>query len=217
MKTCLDLLKEIRHIESLGENMGRPKSYDPEVIVDRAMEIFWLKGYHGTSTEDLVNHLQINRYSMYAEFGSKQDLYEEALAQYERKMVTSNFVVLESSDSGIPDIINLISAFAARARSPESKRGCMMCNAATELAPHDPNSQHFVEANVQRMSAAFSRAIKNAKRRGEVRSNVRPGEEGHYLAVTLFGFFVMLRAQIEPKVLHGAVKSTIRYLNGLKT
>mgnify|MGYP002525954569 FL=1 len=197
--------------------MGRPKTYDPETMIDKAMEIFWLKGFHRTSTQDLVNHLQINRYSMYAEFGSKQDLYEAALALYERKMVTSNFVALESSESGISDIIDLIAAFASGARSPESKRGCMMCNAATELAPDEPNSQRVVEANVERMSLAFSRAIKNAKRRGEVRSNVRAGEEGHYLAVTLFGFFVMLRAQIPPKVLRDALKSVIRYLDSLKT
>ncbi len=197
--------------------MGRPKTYDPEAIADTAMELFWLNGYHGTSTQDLVDHLQINRYSLYAEFGSKQNLYEEALARYERNVVTGNLGAVECADAGIADIGELFEAFAAGARSPNSKRGCLMCNSAAELAPHDPNSQRFVEANVKRVSRAFSQAIKNAQRRGEVRPDVRAIEEGRYLAVTLFGFFVMLRAQIEPKILRGAAKAVLRYLEGLES
>ncbi len=197
--------------------MGRPKTYDPEAIADKAMELFWLNGYHGTSTQDLVDHLQINRYSLYAEFGSKQNLYEEALARYERNVVTGNLGAVECADAGIADIGELFEGFAAGARSPNSKRGCLMCNSAAELAPHDPNSQRFVEANVKRVSRAFSQAIKNAQRRGEVTPDVRAIEEGRYLAVTLFGFFVMLRAQIEPKILRGAAKAVLRYLEGLKS
>jgi TetR/AcrR family transcriptional repressor of nem operon len=196
--------------------MGRPKTYDPETVADRAMELFWLNGYHGTSTQDLVDHLQINRFSLYAEFGSKQRLYEQALARYERTMVGNNLKSLESPDSGMVEIGALIEAFAKSARSEGSKRGCLMCNTAAEMAPHDPNSQHFVEANVKRIEKAFSRAIKNAQRRGEVSADVRAVEEGRYLAVTLFGFFVLLRAQIDPKVLRSAARAALRHLQGLK-
>ncbi|MCH8886618.1 MAG: helix-turn-helix transcriptional regulator, partial [SAR324 cluster bacterium] len=59
--------------------MGRPKTYDREEIAAKAMELFWLHGFNGTSTQALVEHMQINRYSLYAEFGSKQRLYEVAL------------------------------------------------------------------------------------------------------------------------------------------
>jgi len=197
--------------------MGRHKGYDPEVITDKAMELFWLNGYHGTSTQDLVEHLKINRNSLYAEFGSKQSLYEKALTRYEREMVTSNIGALESADAGIAEIGALLKAFAANARTANSKRGCLMCNTAAELAPHNPNSQRFVEANVERIASAFTNALKRAQRRGEVRAEIRCTEEGRYLAVTLFGFFVMLRAQIEPKVLRGAANAALRYLEGLRS
>jgi len=197
--------------------MGRHKLYDPEYITDKAMELFWLNGYHGTSTQDLVEHLQINRNSLYAEFGSKQGIYEKALIRYERKMVTANLETLESADANIAQIGKLLKSFAASARKPKSKRGCLMCNTAAELAPHDPNSQRFVEANVDRITRAFTNALKRSQSRGEVKKEVPCIEEGRYLAVTLFGFFVMLRAQVEPKVLRGAATAALRYLENLKT
>ena len=61
--------------------MPRSKSFDVD-DVDRAVDLFWVNGYAATSMEDLVNHLGINRGSLYSTFGSKQKLYERALERY---------------------------------------------------------------------------------------------------------------------------------------
>ena len=62
--------------------MPRPKSFDVDEVLDRAVDLFWVNGFAATSMADLVNHLGINRGSLYSTFGSKQELYERALERY---------------------------------------------------------------------------------------------------------------------------------------
>ena len=64
--------------------MGRPKTYNAEEIVTKAMELFWMYGYKGTSTQTLVEQMGVNRYSLQAEFSTKQGLYEAALKIYDK-------------------------------------------------------------------------------------------------------------------------------------
>ena len=117
--------------------LGRPKTYDAEEIARKAMELFWKKGFHATSTQDLVEHMNVNRFSLYAEFGSKQGLYEAALELYERDVVSNFFGTLESADAGIVEVDKQFAYIAERVRRPGVNHGCLMCNSATERAAED--------------------------------------------------------------------------------
>ena len=196
--------------------MGRPKTYDREEIAAKAMELFWLHGFNGTSTQALVEHMQINRYSLYAEFGSKQRLYEVALARYERDIVGHYFGALETSGAGLQEIREVIGFFAASARQPGSERGCLLCNSATERAPHDPTSRGFVEAYVNRIAKAFRQALDNAAGKGQRRPGVVTEDEGLFFASAMFGFFVLLRSQVNPSILRGAARGAIEHLERLR-
>src|SRR5215470_2273402 len=61
---------------------GRPRAYDPDMALSRAMEAFWDAGFAGTSLDDLGAKMQMNRPSMYAAFGDKEALYVEVLRRY---------------------------------------------------------------------------------------------------------------------------------------
>ena len=128
----------MRHRLDLIENVGRKQwedqkpTYDAEEIARKAMELFWQRGFHATSTQDLVEHMDVNRYSLYAEFGNKQGLYEAALSLYVRDVVTRFFGAIECPDAGIAEIDALFAFFGSNARRPGSERGCLMCNSATE-------------------------------------------------------------------------------------
>ncbi len=195
--------------------MGRTKTYNPEEIARKAMELFWEYGFHGTSTQELVEHMNVNRYSLYAEFGSKQGLYEAALSLYERDVVTSHFGALQQPGAGLAEIDHVLAFFGASARRPGAQRGCFLCNTATERAPHDPSSQSFVSTYIDTISSAFTSALDNAKRAGELRTDVKTKDEGRFLAATMLGFFVLMRARVEPKVMHGAARSARSHVRAL--
>ncbi len=195
--------------------MGRAKSYDRDVLVDRAMKLFWLHGFHGTSTATLVDRLGINRNSMYLEFGSKQALYEAAMERYERDVVQHHFGELEGRDAGLDEIRTVLARFAVTVRGRDKKLGCLMCNAATERAPHDAASKEFVSNFVDRIGRAFARAISNAKRRGEIGSDVEAADEASWFTATLIGFFVLMRAQAAPKVRRSAARAALKHLDNM--
>ena len=73
-----------RRITAPGRSRGRPRAFDREAALDRALGLFWTQGFEGTSISDLTSALDINPPSLYAAFGSKEELFREALGLYMR-------------------------------------------------------------------------------------------------------------------------------------
>jgi TetR/AcrR family transcriptional regulator, transcriptional repressor for nem operon len=187
--------------------MGRHKTYDRDDVTRKAMHLFWTRGFHATSTQDLSEQMEINRYSLFAEFGSKQGLFEASLEMYERDIVTSHFAVLETKDAGLAEIQAVISAFGAAAGQPGSERGCMLCNVAAERAPFDRASERIVAGYVDRIRRAIVNALDNARQRGEVDPDVAIEDQARLLTSTLLGFWLLMRAGVEAELLHGAARA----------
>lgn len=197
--------------------MGRSKKYERSDIVRKAMDLFWRDGFHGTSTQTLVESMAVNRFSLYAEFGNKQNLYEAALQLYAQEVVDQHFRALESEDAGLPQIEAMFSGFAAAAGEPGSELGCFMCNCATERGAEDPGSQVFVHAHVARISAALSNALNHAREDGDIRPEVDTVQEGQFLATLLLGLFVLLRAKVDPAVVRSSAQAALAHLQRLAT
>lgn len=196
--------------------MGRHKTYDREDVTRKAMQVFWERGYHATSTQELAERMEVNRFSLFAEFGSKQGLFEATLAMYEREVVTSHFAVLESTDAGLAEIRSVVDAFAAVAGGPRSARGCMLCNVAAERAPFDAASGRVVAAYVDRIRRALGNALDNARRRGEVDPDVVVEDQARLLTSSLLGFWLLMRAGVDAELLRGAARAWHVVLDGLQ-
>ena len=76
--------------------MGRKKNYNRDKLIEKAMKIFRINGFAGTSTQMLVEGLGDNRFSLYAEFGSKQELFDAALERYNKDVIGRRFGPLEA-------------------------------------------------------------------------------------------------------------------------
>jgi len=197
--------------------MGRKKNYEREVLVEKAMEIFREHGFASTSAEMLVEGLGVNRYSIYAEFGSKQGLFDAALQRYDEEMVERNFGPLETPTAGIDEIRALLEFFGAAEESPALGRGCLLCNTAVEFGPNDPAGTGFVQRYFQRLSAAFYYALDNAQSKGKLRRSVAPRREAGFFTASVLGMFVMLRAKAPPSSLESASRVAIEHLEALRT
>jgi TetR/AcrR family transcriptional repressor of nem operon len=154
--------------------MGRKKRYDRDELIGKAVEIFRDHGFAGTSAEMLVQGLGVNRYSLYAEFGSKQELFDAALQRYDEEAVERNFGPLESPGAGAEEIRALLEFFGRAETSPALGRGCLLCNTAVELGPEDPSGAGFVQRYFERVSKAFDAALRNARDEGQLRPSVEP-------------------------------------------
>ncbi len=116
---------------------GRPRTFDRDKVLDRAVTTFWAKGYSGASLDDLTDSMGINRPSLYATFGSKHDLFMEAIDRYAVTLGCQPVNALYSE----PDIENAVEAyFEASIRCVTSKdgpKGCLIASVATEEAEED--------------------------------------------------------------------------------
>ena len=196
--------------------MGRKKRYDRDILIGKAMEMFRDHGFAGTSTQMLVEGLGVNRFSLYAEFGNKQGLFDAALERYDEEVVGRNFGPLEAPRAGIAEVRALLELYASAGGGAALGRGCLLCNTAVEFGPVDPSGTGFVQRYFERLSKAFCTALDNAHREGELRRSVDPREEADFFTASVLGMFVMLRAKAPLRVVENAAQMAIEHLEGLR-
>lgn len=104
--------------------MGRPRAFCAETALDRALEVFWRKGYETTSLNDLTEAMGINRPSLYGTFGNKEDLFRQALERYVRRKEAHLRAALDAP-TGRAAVERLLLDAAAALTDPEHPAGCM--------------------------------------------------------------------------------------------
>ncbi len=116
---------------------GRPRTFDRDTVLDRAVNTFWAKGYRGASLDDLTESMGINRPSLYASFGSKHGLYMDAIDRY---AVTLGCQPVEAlhSEPNIKEAVAVFFETSIRcATSKDRPSGCLIANVAIEDAEKD--------------------------------------------------------------------------------
>src|SRR5258708_15570502 len=131
--SVLDRSVQICHSPS----MARPKELDRDAAVERAMSVFWLKGYAATSTDDLLRAMKIGRQSMYDTFGDKRRLYVEALKRYSEERIAEHIRRLRSPVSPLAGIEALVLGLIFSDRAAREK-GCMGIGSISEFGCSDP-------------------------------------------------------------------------------
>jgi len=149
--------------------MARKSNFDRDEKLVQAMELFWQKGYANTAISDLIDSLQINRFSLYNSFGDKQNLYYEALEKYLSSVSIPTLSSLENQDASLEELEQFLKQFAEIQRL--NNRGCFMQNALVEHAGTDDTvlqKGHFL---FDHLIEIISRAISNAQRQSKLRAS----------------------------------------------
>ena len=143
--------------------MARPREFDPDDAIEKAMHVFWDLGYDGASLPDLLAGMGITRGSLYKAFKDKKSLFMLVLDRYDQQEVTGAVNLL--SDPEIPDGWDRIMTLFTMVTDTVAKgdrRGCLLCSAAAGPASYDPDIANSVLERFARMSAAFRRALQAA-------------------------------------------------------
>jgi TetR/AcrR family transcriptional regulator, transcriptional repressor for nem operon len=172
----------------------RTAEFDPRQALDKAMLLFWKKGYGDTSIDDLVGFTGVSRYGLYGTFGSKHDLFLAALDNYRDGVIAGQLQKLETNGAGWKEIRLFFEGLSALAKMPEGRLGCLMCNTSTEVAPHDQQVALKVEAHIKRLQKAFQAALEQAQKRGELTSTIHIIQMSNFLVGVAQGIFALSRA-----------------------
>lgn len=162
--------------------MTRTREFDPDQALDKAMRLFWERGFQHTSMEDLVRHTGVSRYGLYGTFGNKDDIYRQALMRYIQMMKDDMRQVLRKPGAGRPELEAYFRQVAAFVSSDEGRKGCMVYNTAAELAPHQPEMAEYLRGLQFEMRDTVEQVIRNGQKAGDIRSDVPAAD----LAMMLF-------------------------------
>ncbi len=146
--------------------MARTKVFDEQDVLDKAMILFWQKGYNATSAQDLVDGLGISRSSLYDTFGDKHSLFIRALKQYRKEKidpVMKEATVAEDVEAYIRQVFEIVKSEAISNIRPS---GCFMVNSAVEMAPVDSEVAVIAHSILQDSENAICRAIKRGQDAG---------------------------------------------------
>ena len=203
--------KSIRRIET--NPMARQKEFDREEVLHRAMEVFWARGYEGTSVQDLVKHMGINRQSIYDTFGDKHALFLQALDRYREIQSRKVFEILDRPGSVKRNLNLLYQELVEKALSEEGRRGCFVGNAMSELAGRCKETAARTGNSVSSAERTFQRALQRGKQQGEL-SRVRDTRAvARFLYCNLQGLLLLAKATNDRPFLNDVVKVTLSVLD----
>ena len=147
--------------------MSRPREFDEGIALDAAMRCFWADGYAGTSVRDLGEAMGLGQASVYNAFGDKRTLFTECLDRYLDANMRARIARVEKTLPARQAIETFLMEIVER--SLESRLGCLLANAALEVAPHDPEIAEVVAERMGELQAFFRRCVIAGQRDGDIR------------------------------------------------
>jgi TetR/AcrR family transcriptional repressor of nem operon len=191
--------------------MARPREFDRDDALDRAISVFWAKGYASTSTEDLLAAMNIGRQSLYNAFGDKRKLYLEALERYQQESNTRHQARLNSQASPLSGIEALLLGLIDQDDGIRSL-GCMGIGAIAEFGAADPELVMLRSKVGPRLFKRLAERIREGQACGEVDSLIDAREAAAFLQMTMQGIQLSARAGGDVKSLRALARFAINRL-----
>jgi TetR/AcrR family transcriptional regulator, transcriptional repressor for nem operon len=192
--------------------MARTKVFDEEVVLNKAVNLFWEKGYNGTSAQDLVDELEISRSSLYDTYGDKYQLFKNSLLQYRKKFAGSMIEMIDKSVDFEKTIKDVFQYVVTESLQEKFSKGCFMVNSAVELAPHNSEIAQIVNANMQDVEDALFRIIKKGQDTGQFSKKNTARSLARFVFNAISGLRVASKSGADKKVFDDIVKVTLSAL-----
>lgn len=189
--------------------IGRPRAFDTDKALDRALQVFWQKGYEGASLSDLTEAMRINRPSLYAAFGDKETLFRKTLDRY-----------ADGPAAYIREALNEPTARAVAERllrgasdlqtDPRNPRGCLTVNGALACGEAaNPIRQELISRRVA-IEAALRKRFKRAKSEGDLPPDSNPADLARFIATVIQGMAVQAAGGASREELRRVVQTALR-------
>jgi AcrR family transcriptional regulator len=189
---------------------GRPRAYEPDIALGKALDLFRKDGFAATSLDDLSAATGMNRPSLYGAFGDKRELY---IKSYGRYRADARAAMLEIFRDEMPIRERLARIYAVALDiylSGESgPRGCFTVMTAASEAVFDPDIRAMVLEGFSELDKAFAACFRQAKQNGELPASVDPNVLAQLASATIHTIAIRARARVPRRELETIVKGTI--------
>lgn len=191
---------------------GRPRNFDRDAALDKAMNLFWRNGYEATSINDLTKAMEINPPSLYASFGNKEKLFIEAVSYYVKHFGNYRIEALKDSTTAQEGIQKLLIRTIDQFYSDPDKTGCLVVSAALSGSSESKNVQNTL-SNERRETVALIKArLEQGQKDGDVSENANLDVLADYFGMILFGLTVQAKDHVPIQHLYDSVDMALKIL-----
>lgn len=191
--------------------MARPKEFDRDTALQKAVDVFCDHGYDGTSTEDLLRAMDISRQSLYDTFGGKRQLYLQALQQYVADSVGEQIRALNSSPSALKGVEAALQAFVVNASGAEAP-GCLGIGATCDFGVSDREVTALISTADKALQSSLERRINEGKDAGEISAEIDARSAAQFIKATFAGIKVAARGGAPAETLRNIARMAVRSL-----
>tara|TARA_B100000579_G_scaffold397582_1_gene377246 strand:- start:747 stop:1316 length:570 start_codon:yes stop_codon:yes gene_type:complete len=188
-------------------------AFDRQAALERAMQVFWTKGYTATSVADLTAAMNLSKSSLYGAFGNKHAIFLEAIEFY-RDHVTAR--VRSAIDLPTPArqvIRSILGRAVDRILEPDGRRGCFLNNSSVEVGPDDPDAANLCRSGLLLMEDTFERLVHRAQAEGDISTEHDSRKLARFLNGTVNGIMVIGKANPDCQTLEDIVDAAMRAVN----
>ena len=194
---------------------GRPRAYDPDAALGRAVDAFWDAGFAATSLDDLTLATGMNRPSLYGAFGDKQALYQKAFDLYRARTREALGKALSGNDPLRVALRKVYDAAILIYLSGESgQRGCFIIGTAVAQAVTDPDTRAALADTLREIDGAFAARIARAQRSGELSGDADPAKLAKLASATLYSLTIHARAGAGRRALEAIANAAVDVICG---
>ncbi|MEI7024850.1 TetR/AcrR family transcriptional regulator [Paenibacillus sp. y28] len=193
--------------------MARPREFDEQQALLKAMHVFWQKGYEATSISDLTTAMGIQRPSMYGTFGSKEELFNAAL----RKYADLSLTYIRSKLSQAPSAREAVRLYLLGITNTEGGKqpewGCLCVNTLTEMASRNASLTRFTSEFQGHLAGLLRETIEAGMLRGELSAELNAASVASALTIAAVGLSVIMKGQPDRAAVEKAIEQLV-YLLG---
>jgi TetR/AcrR family transcriptional regulator, transcriptional repressor for nem operon len=193
--------------------MPRPKEFNPDDAIEKAMQVFWHKGYEATSMEDLLSAMDLNRGSLYDTFGDKRQLFLKVIDRYCATFADAKLSLLDQPGPALPTLRRFISGMIEGGLADPQRRGCLVSNTVMELSPHEKEIAGRLRQALKMVEDTFFKVLARAEQQGELKHDKDPRALARFLTTMMQGFIVMIKAGASADVVKQTVGTTLSILD----
>src|ERR1700722_2467501 len=190
------------------EVIGRPREFDIDRALERAMELFWRQGYEGTSLSDLTRELGLTRPSLYAAFGSKEELFLKALDLYETRAGYRQAALTAPTAAAYAR--ELLEGAANLHGDKKNPPGCLGVQGALACAPESDSIRKELIRRRKIGESIILERLKRAKAEGDLPPDADPADLARYLSIVIYGITIQAAGGATRKELRSAAELALR-------
>lgn len=192
--------------------MSRKALIDHDEVIDRAMYLFWQRGYKKTSVEDLIKEAGVNRFNLYEIFGGKHGLYLKALDKYLDDVFLKRMDKIDSHKNGLNGIQEYFQSLEEFLIDCKGNFTCLMMNSQIELVPNDKKVTKKVSFYFAKMEQTFFKALSRARQAGTISQHANLRDLAKFLTGSAQGMCVMSKSCEANDFLHAYTRSVMKAL-----